>query len=170
MRSAFAIRDAVVADADAIAAVSAASWRSSYRGVLPDDVLDAIDVGARAAKRRDILARAAGLHLVAHDDVEIVGFCDAGPHRDGVSNAGELYAIYLLDRAKRHGVGSELFRRARAWLAARGMTSMSVWVIDHNTAARQFYEALGGRAGATKQIQLSGTPVTEIAYEWTALA
>ncbi len=44
---------------------------------------------------------------------------------------------------------------------------MSVWVIEGNTTARRFYEALGGgRSGVTKQIELSGVPVTEVEYVW----
>ena len=161
----FTIRDAVIDDADAIARVSAASWRSSYRGILPDEVLAAIDVEKRAAKRREILARGEGLHLVVCDDVELVGFCDAGLHRDGI-NRGELYAIYLLERAQRRGLGRELFHRVRTWLAERATPSMSVWVIESNAAARSFYEALGGRAGITKEIVISGVTVTEVAYVW----
>ncbi len=83
----FIIRDAVLDDADAIARVSAESWRSGYRDILPDEVLAAIDVDTRAAKRRDILRTGEGLHLVAID-TELVGFCDGGPHRDGRPGRG----------------------------------------------------------------------------------
>ena len=162
--SAIVIRDAVIDDAEAIASVSADSWRTSYRGILPDEVLAAIDVETRAAKRRDILRRGGGLHLVAHDDAGLVGFCDAGPHRDGVAGRGEVYAIYLLERVKRRGIGRELFERARTWLLAQGMGTISVWVIEANEPARRFYEALGGRSGERKQIVLSGVPVIELAY------
>jgi len=62
--------------------------------------------------------------------------------------------MYLLDRVKRHGLGRELFARARAWLTARGVTSMSVWVLEGNTAARGFYEALAAvrRGGANRAV------------------
>ncbi|HEY5925101.1 MAG TPA: GNAT family N-acetyltransferase [Kofleriaceae bacterium] len=164
--SSFVIRDAVLEDADAIARVSAESWRSSYRGILPDEVLVAIDVEKRAAKRREILMTGEGLHLVVHDEGELVGFCDAGPDRGGQPGRGEVYAIYLLDRAQRRGLGRMLFGRARAWLSAHGMAAMSVWVIENNFDARCFYEALGGQPAGSKQIELSGVAVTELAYEW----
>jgi GNAT superfamily N-acetyltransferase len=162
----FIIRDAVLEDADAIARVSAESWRSSYRGVLPDEVLASIDVDKRAAKRRDLLRAGEGLYLVARDARELVGFCDAGPHRDGAPGRGEVYAIYLLERVKRRGLGGKLFRCAQAWLAARGMPVVSVWVIEANSPARRFYEALGGRATVTKQSNVSGVPVVEVEYVW----
>jgi GNAT superfamily N-acetyltransferase len=163
---ALVIREAVLGDADAIARVSAASWRSSYRGILSEEVLAAIDVDKRAEKRREILHRGVGLHLVAEHDGELVGFCDAGPAREGAPGSGEVYAIYLLERMKRRRLGTELFGRARAWLAERELTTTSVWVLELNVAAREFYEALGGRATITKQITISGTALTEVAYVW----
>jgi GNAT superfamily N-acetyltransferase len=164
----FVIRDATVDDAEATARVSADSWRSSYRGILPDDVLASIDISKRAAKRREILARGAATHLVACDAVtdEIVGFCDAGANRDDIASAGEVYAIYLIERAKRQGLGRAMFERAQASLRTAGMTAMSVWVIETNVPARRFYEALGGRPGARKDIVINGASVIEVAYEW----
>jgi len=75
----YKIRDATLGDAEAIARVSAESWRASYRGILPDDVLAAIDVAIRTAKRQAILQRGDGLHVVALDGDELFGLCDAGP-------------------------------------------------------------------------------------------
>ena len=164
----FVIRDATINDADATARVSVDSWRSSYRDILPDDVLAAIDISKRAAKRREILTRGAALHLVAceAETDEIVGFCDAGANRDGIAGAGEVYALYIIERAKRLGLGRAMFERAQASLRAAGITAMSVWVIETNVPARRFYEALGGRRGAHKDIVLNGAPVIEVAYEW----
>lgn len=84
--------------------------------------------------------------------------------REGATTAGEVYAIYLLERVQRRGLGRELFSRARAWLAAHGMQTVSVWVIDTNAAARLFYEAMGGRLGSSTQKVLAGVTVTAVAY------
>lgn len=163
----FAIREAVLADADGVAAAHTESWRTSYRGILPDDVLDRIDVGQRVVTRRRILGDPTGLHLVAYDVThgDIVGFCDAGPARDAGAD-GEVYAIYLVQRAKRYGLGREMFEHAFAWLARAGMRSMLVWVLEDNHHARRFYEALGGRAGRAKRTTVAGFPVVELSYIW----
>jgi ribosomal protein S18 acetylase RimI-like enzyme len=104
------------------------------------------------------------LHLVAFDTTygEIVGFCDAGRSRRGPW-AGEIYTLYLLDHAKRHGLGRQLFDRARAYFGGR---SLVIWVLEDNHHARRFYEALGGRAGARIQSRVGGATVTEQSYVW----
>jgi GNAT superfamily N-acetyltransferase len=166
--SRFALREAVPADAEGIALAHVESWESSYRGVLPDNVLDRIDVGQRLDTRRRILRDPDGLHLVAYDVThgDIVGFCDAGPSRRMGPGTGEIYAIYLMHRAKRYGLGTEMFERVAPWLAARGMRSLVIWVLEDNHHARRFYEAMGGRTGGKVRSAVAGYPVIELAYMW----
>ena len=164
----FAVREAVVEDAEGIARVHTDSWQTSYRGILPDTVLDRIDVGQRADSRRKILRDRSVFQLVAYDVThgDIVGFCDAGASRRHVPYAGEVYAIYLAHRAKRHGIGQEMFERVQAWLVASDMRSMIIWVLENNHHARRFYEAMGGRQGSRLQSRVGGYPVVELSYVW----
>lgn len=169
--SRFAVREARLDDADGIARAHVASWNESYRGILPDNVLDRIDVGQRVETRRRILRDRSIFQLVAYDTThgDIVGFCDAGSSRRHMQYGGELYAIYLVHHAKRHGVGGEMFARVRAWLAANDRQSMVVWVLENNHHARKFYEALGGRAAARASSRVAGFPVVELSYAWDQL-
>lgn len=169
--SRFAIREARLDDARGIARVHTESWQISYRGILPDAVLDKIDVGQRLASRERILQARSGLHLVAYDVThgDIVGFCDAGASRGEPRYDGEVYAIYFAHHAKRYGLGSEMFDQVRDWLPTCKMQSMIVWVLANNPHACRFYEAMGGRVGHTKQTQVGGFPVLEQAYLWDRL-
>ena len=169
--SRFGIREAMLDDAGGIARTHTASWQSSYRGILPDVVLDRIDVGQRVETRKKILRDKEVFQLVAYDLThgDIVGFCDAGASRRHVTLAGEVYAIYLVHHAKRHGLGTQMFERVQHWLGANHMNSMIVWVLDNNTHARRFYEAMGGRTGNRLQTSIGGHPVTEQAYVWDHL-
>ena len=166
--SRFAIRDAEPADADGIARAHTESWQSSYRGILPPNVLDFIDVGQRAASRRRILTARSGFHVVAYDvsHGDIVGFCDAGPSRRVGPVRGEIYALYLVAYAKRHGLGSEMIDRAVRWMRPNGFTSMIIWVLESNHHARRFYEAMGGRAAERIGSSVAGFPVVEVGYVW----
>jgi GNAT superfamily N-acetyltransferase len=166
--SRFAVREAVAEDAEGIARVHTDSWQTSYRGILPDTVLDRIDVGQRVESRRKILRDRSVFQLVAYDVThgDIVGLCDAGASRRHVPYAGEVYAIYLAHRAKRHGIGQTMFERVRAWLSANDMSSMIVWVLENNHHARRFYEAMGGRSGSRLQSRVGGYPVVELSYVW----
>ncbi len=167
----FAVREATLDDADGIARAHTDSWQTSYRGILPDTVLDRIDVGQRAETRRRILSDHRIHQLVAYDVThgDIVGFCDAGPSRRHVPYAGELYAIYIVQRAKRYGLGQDMFERVQAWLVREGMRSMIVWVLDNNHHARRFYEAMGGRMGSRLSSTVGGFPVVELSYVWDRL-
>jgi GNAT superfamily N-acetyltransferase len=166
--SRFAVREAVIEDADGIARAHTDSWQTSYRGILPDTVLDRIDVGQRAETRRRILRDKAIYQLVAYDVThgDVVGFCDAGASRRHVPYAGEVYAIYMVQHAKRHGLGQEMFEHVQRWFTAREMHSMIVWVLEHNHHARGFYEAMGGRVSTSLESRVGGYPVTEVAYVW----
>ena len=167
----FAIRAAVPGDANGIARAHTESWKVSYRGILPDSLLDRIDVGQRASTRSRILADPHIVQLVAYDTThrDIVGFCDAGESRrrhivKGVD--GEIYALYLVHRAKRYGLGTEMFEACRERLALRGLRSLVIWVLENNPHARRFYEAMGGKLGPTINTTVGGFPVVERAYLW----
>jgi GNAT superfamily N-acetyltransferase len=167
----FAIREARLADAEGIARAHTASWRTSYRGILPDRVLDRLDVDQRAANWRRVLQDRAVLTLVAYDVThqDIVGLCDAGPSRGHAPYAGEVYRMYLEHHARRHGLGRDMFERVTGWLRAQAMASLIIWVLDGNHHARRFYEAMGGRPDRRIASTVSGFPVVELAYVWDRL-
>ncbi|MEO7095549.1 MAG: GNAT family N-acetyltransferase [Polyangiales bacterium] len=167
----FAIRSAVPADAAAIARVQTTSWQTSYRGILPDSILDTMDTARRATLRREILLDTDALNLVAYDTThrELVGFCNAGKSRRQGPRVGELYEIYIVDHAKRFGLGRELFSSSTAWCRAHQMTSLIIWVLEGNQHARRFYAAMGGREGERIQSSVRGYPVVELSYVWDAL-
>lgn len=167
----FAVRPATLADAADIARVQTESWQTSYRGILPDSILDTMDPARRIGTRREILSDAAALNLVAYDTThhDLVGFANAGAarrHTSGGAGAttGELYEIYILDRAKRFGLGRELFDVVRDWCRARQMTEMVVWVLENNAYARRFYEVMGGQLAGRIHSTVRGHGVVEVSY------
>ena len=167
----FAIRPARPGDAEGIARAHTASWRTSYRGILPDAILDRIDVDQRTSSWRRVLHDPQVMTLVAYDvtHLDIVGFCDAGPSRGSTGYAAEVYRIYIEHHAKRHGLGREMFEQITDWLRAQRLSSLIIWVLDSNHHARRFYEAMGGRAASRMPSAVSGFPVVELAYVWDQL-
>jgi len=167
----FSIRTATLGDAAEIARVQTQSWQTSYRGILPDQILDTMDTARRATLRREILSDGDALNLVAYDTTfnDLVGFCNAGKSRREGPRVGELYEIYIVDRAKRFGLGRELFESTASWCRTHGMTSLIIWVLEQNHHARRFYEAMGGRAGGRVSSSVRGFPVIEQSYVWDAL-
>jgi len=167
----FAIRRGKLADAEGIARAHTASWRTSYRGILPDAVLERIDVDQRVSSWRRTLQDPSILTLVAYDTThhDIVGLCDAGRTRGDSRYAAEVYRIYIEHHAKRYGLGREMFEQVTDWLRSQQLHSLIIWVLDNNHHARRFYEAMGGRAASRMPSAVSGFPVVELSYVWDQL-
>ena len=166
------IRNAEIDDAAGIARVRAESWQSAYRGIVPDEFLDSIDVGEWAERQHRNMAikSDAMVYFVAEAEGQVVGFTEAGPNReDDPDHAGELYSVYLLPGYQRRGIGLELAAATARWLVGEGRDSMIVWVLADNHPARRFYEALGGHYARQRQIQIGGANLPEVSYGWRDL-
>src|SRR5436190_16953005 len=98
------VRTATPDDAAAIERIRTDTWRHSYRGLMPDEVLDGLGYDAtrrRAAMRQTPPDR---FVLVAEHDGDVVGFASGGPSRSGdAAYPGEIYAIYVLPEHHGHG-------------------------------------------------------------------
>jgi GNAT superfamily N-acetyltransferase len=167
--SEFLVRLATVADAEPIARVHVASWKSAYRDILPPEFLSALSVERRTEGWKGVLERSAGAVPVATNGVgDVLGFCHVGPNRaEPADLCGEVYAIYLLEEARRRGVGRALFAEGTAWLQAHALAGLVVWVLALNVEARCFYERLGGRLVAERAIAVGAHPFVEVAYGWS---
>lgn len=138
------IRAAQIEDAPLLAAVQVETWRVAYRGLVPDLLLDSMDVGERETGWRQILAEG-GETLVAESDGDILGYVSFGISRDDDARAdvGEMFAIYVRPPSWGVGVGRLLHDAAVVGIAAAGSTEATLWVLDNNKQARNFYEHAG---------------------------
>jgi ribosomal protein S18 acetylase RimI-like enzyme len=162
------VRQALIGDAEGIARVHVSSWQTSYRGIVPDEMLDNLSVARREAYWQGALA-GEDVVFVAEAGGEIVGFASGGAARELEGYDGELYAIYLLEAFKRQGLGARLFAAVREALAARGYASLMLWVLRDNAAGRAFYERLGGVPAGEKAEMMGAFEAVEVAYGWGAL-
>ena len=140
------VRAGVPSDVEGIARVHVESWRSTYRGHVPDDVLAALSVPERDELWRRLIAEIepGGGVLVLDDDGAVVGFCHYCKNRDGDdARTGEITSIYLLADRWRQGAGSRLMDAAVSTMTSAGYTKALLWVLDANDRARGFYEARG---------------------------
>ena len=160
------VRTARVADAEDLARVHVAGWQHAYRGLMPDDYLDALDWRDRVEQRRAGLADAAVSTYVAVQGGEVVGFAAHGPSRDDDLPGGqvtEVYAIYLREAALGQGVGSALLGRCIA--DAPPGVLVTLWVLEGNARARRFYERHGFVPdGAVKTYAVAGRELPEVRY------
>ena len=164
------VRPAVLDDAAAIARVHVATWRTTYRGLLPDDFLASLGEEQYAERWKRVIREGSSRVFVVDELEGIVGFASGGRERAGEGGyAGELYAIYVLDGAQRRGHGRELVRAVSGALREMKLPDMIVWVLRDNTAARQFYERLGGVYVRSQPITIGAATLEEVSYGWRGL-
>lgn len=171
-RYAVRVRQAVEADARALAEVHVASWNDTYRGLIPDAVID-----ARTVERREImwirtlsdLEQRVGVKT-AEVDGWVVGFLHVGPTRTpALGFSHEVYAIYVHPDYLGGGVGRMLMSTVGTLVVPLGMSSLFAWVLRENAPARRFYESLGGVAVAERVEEMDGAALVEIAYGYDDL-
>jgi GNAT superfamily N-acetyltransferase len=143
------LRRAVPADAEAIARAHIASWRTTYAGLLPNDV---IAKRTHWETRRDLwITRLSGERavFVVEGDDGIAGFACASPMPERPQDyeplpeyGAYLDALYLLADRQRRGFGRKLLAAVAGDLIAQRITSMALHVLS-TSPARTFYERMG---------------------------
>jgi ribosomal protein S18 acetylase RimI-like enzyme len=168
------VRPAVPADAESIATINVYGWQAAYAGLMPAELLDAMEIGPRAESMRSWLSRddaerlaRPGQTLVAVDGTgAVAGYTHYGPLRGGQPGDGEIYAIYVRPDTLGAGAGTAMMTRALADLAAQGRTTVRLWVLAGNDRACRFYERCGFAAdGLTRvdEVSLPGGGTTGLA-------
>jgi GNAT superfamily N-acetyltransferase len=173
MKSPVVVREATVDDAEAIARVHVASWRSAYRGLVPEAVLNGLSVERRTTGWKEWLDREGHGPIVANSmtwvaEVEdvVCGFANAGPCRDedATDRTGEVHAIYITEDVWDAGVGAALMNAAVSWLRER-FAHATLWVLEGNARGRAFYEKGAWAWDGTRQtLDFDGTDLPEIRY------
>jgi ribosomal protein S18 acetylase RimI-like enzyme len=162
------VRPATLDDARSIAAVKIVTWQATYAGVVPQALLDAMDVDAHERMWQQWLSGASNAIFVGEQGGIVVGFVNVGPCHD-LQDVGELYAIYVRPEAWSTGAGLALMETGVAWLGERWPEAV-LWVAEENPRARRFYELYGWVAETTRVVDvLPGAPVSEVLYRLTGL-
>lgn len=159
------IRDAKRSEFQSLAVLQIKSWRSVYRGIMPDAYLDdeiEDDLHTRWSK---LDPTGDDLVLLA-DQGGIAGFitiwCKPDPFIDNLHVDPDL-------RSK--GIGESLMRASAERLLQSGYDRVSLYVAAQNQRAAAFYRRLGGHFGEVERLhQENGGPVEAIEVVWDDLA
>lgn len=169
------IRPMRIEDSAGIGRVHAATWLTTYRGIVPDEYLDSIQMDAWQTRWTSQLRSPAPDvfgHVAENEEIsEIAGFVHGGASRSPeLPYRGELYAIYILKEYQQQGLGRRLTQALVRDLLNADMSDMFLWVLEANHASRRFYEALGGQYVKTNTFEIHGVPINECAYGWSNLS
>jgi ribosomal protein S18 acetylase RimI-like enzyme len=138
-------RAAEAADAEGVALLHADSWRRHYRGAYADAYLDGDVVADRLAVWGGRLKAARERATVVADGAEgeLLGFVHVVFDED--ERWGSLIDnLHVSNASRRTGVGAALMARAAEAVAEQAAgRPVYLWVLEQNTAAQDFYRALG---------------------------
>lgn len=133
------VRRAQVEDVEAMAHVIVRSWQETYRGLMPDDVLD--DPGFVAARVQFWTAALTDERYrqnrvaVAERGGRVIGVAMSGPAQDADAHwHTQLYVLYVRAADHGSGAGAALLR----WVVPPA-ESAALWVADPNPRAQAFY-------------------------------
>jgi ribosomal protein S18 acetylase RimI-like enzyme len=143
MGSSLTIRPGRVQDVAQMARVHVRCWQETYRGLMPDAVLD--DPGFPAARERmwtQVLTcerYRQNRVAVAERDEELAGIAMSGPPEDVTAAwARQLYVLYVYAADHGTGVGRALLEAVIA-----PAEPAVLWVADPNPRAQAFYRKHG---------------------------
>lgn len=161
-------REATAADASAIAALHADSWRRHYRHSYPDsffdDSLDVDRLEVWTARLQDPIGT---YTLIAENSGELIGFVHVALEDDAAWGA-LVDNLHVRHDAHRRGIASQLMKRAASFVAATSPRSgVYLWVLERNERAQAFYRHVGGTEADRRPVDPPALPGTLcIRYVW----
>ena len=141
------IREPIGKDAKKIAKVHLQVWQETYKGILPEEVLNEINFEKILDMWMKILGKKTSETLnllVAEVSGKLVGFIGFGAPRDKEMPFDcELTAVNILKKYHQKGIGKSLVCEAINKLKNAGYKKMYLWVAQDNKNAVGFYEKIG---------------------------
>jgi glutamate dehydrogenase/leucine dehydrogenase/GNAT superfamily N-acetyltransferase len=169
------LRAAGPGDAENMALLHADSWRRHYRGAYSDAFLDGDVVADRRSVWSSRLAAPSrgSATVVAEDDTGLAGFVHVVFDED--SRWGSLVDnLHVAQHRRRTGLGTALLSHAAQAVVERATgNALYLWVLEQNTAAQEFYRAMGGIRVEKASVsppggvpaRLAGSP-TKLRFTW----
>jgi GNAT superfamily N-acetyltransferase len=165
------VREARQSDARALAEVSVASRRWSYRDLIADEDLQALSVEETTADFAEGLAELppGAAVIIAELTGRVVGYAYVlpSPDADVPAETSELGSLYVTEEVAGTEVAHALMDAAIEQAHAVGQGVLTLWVRRENGRARRFYEKQGMRpdgAGRSRPHDVLPTEMHEIRY------
>lgn len=161
------IRRATLGDVAGIAHVHVQTWRSTYKGLIPDEYLDSLTIENRKKSwQRHLHTLHIAIFVAENEAGEIIGFAAGGPEQTSTFHyQAELYTIYILEEYQQQNIGKRLFKVVVEFLEEKHYQNLLIWALEENVN-RRFYESLGGQLVASKPISICGKKLLEVGYVW----
>jgi ribosomal protein S18 acetylase RimI-like enzyme len=145
-------QSASLADLDIIANLFHACWQISYKELLSENVINAMDIeSARDLWRPALIEPRDRDTVLGFADNRLVSLFRIG--KDSRSETrGHLFSLYVAPEAAGRGYGRTSLNEANERLFARGEREVSLWVFDKNSVAKALYASAGFVSTGEKRI------------------
>lgn len=132
------IRKTLPQDAADIQQIHVTAYKTSYRGFLPDDVLDALKIEEEKIERTKIYVTQIESYVAVYQQ-QVIGFAHlAFPQ----NNVVEIQALYVHPQFHRLGAGRALVEFVCASQKVFGFSKCEIWTLK-NGPSLPFYHKLG---------------------------
>lgn len=179
--------DARFHNSRALAKLHVDAWRATYRGIMPDKVIKALNYRRFEEKWEQLLSQddpEVFTFMAVDPDYGLLGFLRAGPNEDpDAVSRKEIYALNVAPKFQRRGIGALLLREAfwrivqdAHWRVEAGIDDPEdfqdnafLWVMRANQKTRWFMKSMGGRQAGTGEDMIGSERLAKVAYCWTEL-
>ena len=143
-------------------------WKSAYKGIVDDNILNSMNRNERIEKRRNDYKENG--FIVAELNNQVVGFCryiDSNKFTQDISNIDcELLALYVNPDLKYNGIGTKLFQFVTNEFKSKNRTKMILWCLKDNEPSKKFYTKMGGRIIKERKIEIGEKEYLEVGFEY----
>jgi ribosomal protein S18 acetylase RimI-like enzyme len=163
-RAKLIVRDATLADADAVEAVHWASMEAAYGNTVTGWPITPRNRVNRIATWGEWLSDPAVVALVGTVDARIVGLCTiraSGDEGADPAAVAEMPTLYVHPEVWHRGYGRTLCLEAVARARAEGFETLTLWVVESNARARAFYTEFGFTEDGSRKVVLESPAKVE---------
>lgn len=140
---------AKVQDAGVLADIMISAWRSAFRNILPDAVIEQYTQHDGCESMfAHILASGEGEMYLARLNMQPMGLLYL---LGETTHSARIEALLTVPDAWGKGVGASLISKAITDARAAGFSELHVWPFAENTRARRFYEKWGFSASGASR-------------------
>lgn len=138
------IKKAGIEDIGSIAKLYISNWKEVYKGLLPDEFLNHLNIQDRKKKWKTFMEKEKHSIFVAYQENEFLGFTSCKID-DEIENCMYLDSLQVTKQSRGKGIGSKLLSTVGHYSYLCGYKKMSICIVKGNDNARKLYEKLGAK-------------------------
>lgn len=132
------------------------SWIETYTGLIDQTYLETYHTLERCI---EIAKNDSAMTILAKDGDKVIGFIGFGNSRENLSDTGEIYGLYVLEKYHNQKIGYKLLKQALELL--NNYRDIVLWVLKENEKAYNFYKKVGFVSIDQKKVNL-GSEIVEL--------